>query len=168
MNADQLKAAQKPLKDEYRDDPASAVKTLRATGRIKPGIICRLEAEGGTVNAGLHPAAGGSGEWACSGDMLLQSLVACSGVTLSAVSTAMGIELESAEITAEGDLDFRGTMGVSKEVPIGFTAIRLRFDIKSSASDEQIATLQKLTERYCVIFQTLREPMEIAVETTRS
>jgi uncharacterized OsmC-like protein len=167
MNADQLKAAQKPLKEEYRDDPASAVKTLRATGHVEPGIVCRLEAEGGTVDAGLHPAAGGSGEWACSGDMLLQSLVACSGVTLSAVSTAMGIDLESAEITAEGDLDFRGTLGVSKEVPIGFTAIRLRFNIKSSASDEQIATLQKLTERYCVIFQTVREPMEIAVETVR-
>jgi uncharacterized OsmC-like protein len=167
MNADQLKAAQKPLKDEYRDDPSSAVKTLRSTGHIEPGIVCRLEAEGGTVDAGLHPAVGGSGEWACSGDMLLQSLVACSGVTLSAVSTAMGIDLESAEITAEGDLDFRGTLGVSKEVPIGFTAIRLRFDIKSTASDEQIATLQKLTERYCVIFQTLREPMEIAVETVR-
>ena len=111
---------------------------------------------------------GGDDEAACSGDMLLQSLVACSGVTLSAVSTAMGIPLESAEITAEGDLDFRGTLGVSKEVPIGFAAIRLRFDIKSKASDEQIATLQKLTERYCVIFQTIQQPMEIAVKTVRS
>lgn len=168
MNADQLKAAQKVLKDQYRDDDAAAIKTLRATGRVEPGIVCRLKTEGGMVDAGLHPAAGGSGEWACSGDMLLQSLVACSGVTLAAVSTAMGIEIESAEITAEGELDFRGTLGVSKEVPIGFAAIRLRFDIRSPASDEQIATLQKLTERYCVIFQTLREPMAITVETVRA
>ena len=158
MDAEHLKAAQKPLKDQYREDGNSAVKTLKATG---------AQAEGGMVDAGLHPAAGGDDEAACSGDMLLQSLVACSGVTLSAVSTAMGIPLESAEITAEGDLDFRGTLGVSKEVPIGFAAIRLRFDIKSKASDEQIATLQKLTERYCVIFQTIQQPMEIAVKTVR-
>lgn len=168
MNADQLKAAQQPLKDQYREDSASAVKTLRATGTIEPGIVCRLQAEGGMIDAGLHPAAGGDGEAACSGDMLLQSLVACSGVTMAAVSTAMGIELKSAEITAEGDLDFRGTLGVSREVPVGFAALRLRFDIRSDASDEQIATLQKLTERYCVIFQTLRQPQEIVVETVRS
>ena len=168
MDAEQLKTAQKPLKDQYREDGTSAVKTLRATGTIEPGIVCRLQAEGGMIDAGLHPAAGGDGEAACSGDMLLQSLVACSGVTLAAVSTAMGIEINSAAITAEGDLDFRGTLGISKEVPIGFTAIRLRFDIKSEASDEQIATLQKLTERYCVIFQTLQQPLEIAVETVRS
>jgi uncharacterized OsmC-like protein len=167
MNIDQLKAAQQPLKQQYREQPESAVKTLRAVGHIEPGIICRLAAEGGPVDAGLHPAAGGPGNLGCSGDMLLQSLVACSGVTLAAVSTAMGIELDTAVITAEGDLDFRGTLGVAKDVPIAFSSIRLEFRIQSTASDEQIATLQKLTERYCVIFQTLRTPSEISVATVR-
>ena len=168
MNAAQLRAAQQPLKDQYREQPQSAVRTLQAKGHVEPGIICRLEAEGGPVDAGLHPAVGGSGEWGCSGDMLLQSLVACSGVTLAAVATAMGIEVDSAEITAEGDLDFRGTLGVVKDVPVGFSKLRLQFNIQGAASDEQLATLQKLTERYCVIFQTLRTPASISVETVRS
>lgn len=163
MNAEELKAVQAPIKQQYRDNPESALKVLTATGQVKPGLICHLNTEGGPVDAGLHPAAGGSGEWACSGDMLLQSLVACAGVTLSAVSTAMGIELESATITAEGDLDFRGTLGISKETPIGFSAIRVKFDIKTSADAEKTATLLKLTERYCVIFQTLQKPPAITV-----
>jgi uncharacterized OsmC-like protein len=164
MNAEELKAAQAPIKQQYRDNPESALKVLTATGQIKPGLICHLDTEGGPVDAGLHPAAGGSGEWACSGDMLLQSLVACAGVTLSAVSTAMGISIDEANVTAEGDLDFRGTLGVSKETPIGFSAIRMKFDIKSDADDEKLATLLKLTERYCVIFQTLENPPTISVE----
>jgi uncharacterized OsmC-like protein len=163
MNAEELKAAQTPIKQQYRDDPASAMQVLKSTGKIKPGLICHLDTEGGPVDAGLHPAAGGSGEWACSGDMLLQSLVACAGVTLSAVSTSMGINIEEATVTAEGDLDFRGTLGVSKETPIGFSAIRMKFDIQSDADDEKLATLLKLTERYCVIFQTLKNPPEISV-----
>jgi uncharacterized OsmC-like protein len=163
MNAEELKAVQAPIKQQYRDDPESAIKVMTATGQIKPGLICHLNTEGGPVDAGLHPAAGGSGEWACSGDMLLQSLVACAGVTLSAVSTAMGITIEDATVTAEGDLDFKGTLGVSKESQIGFSAIRVKFDVKSDADDEKLATLLKLTERYCVIFQTLQNPPQITV-----
>ena len=168
MNADDLKALQAPIKEQYRSDPESAIQTMRATGRVQPGLTCRVETDAGAVDAGLHPAAGGSGEWACSGDMLLQSLIACSGVTLAAVATALGIELEEAVINAEGDMDFRGTLGLSREVPIGFTAIRLAFEITSNASDEQLATLLKLTERYCVIFQTVRTPPEISVSMDRA
>lgn len=158
MNLEQLKAAQAPLKDRYKSDPASAQFILRAEGEVLPdAIACRVPTHAGPADAGLHPAAGGDGSWACSGDMLLQSLVACAGVTLKAVATAMQIPLRSAKVTAEGEMDFRGTLGVSKEVPIGFTKIRLRFDLDSDATPEQKATLLKLAERYCVILQTLKQ-----------
>jgi uncharacterized OsmC-like protein len=163
MNADQLRALQTPLKEKYRSDPASALVTLRAHGRVGEGITCRVETGNAIVEAGLHPATGGNGMSACSGDMLLEALVACAGVTLAAVATALGIELRGGSITAEGDLDFRGTLGVSKEAPVGFRDIRLHFDLDTDASEEQIATLLRLTERYCVVYQTLRNPPEIQI-----
>jgi len=168
MNADSLKAIQAPLKDRYRAEPESARCTMSVTGHIQPGLICRLETGCGAVDAGLHPAAGGNGDEACSGDMLLQSLVACAGVTLSAVATAMNITLESATLTAEGDMDFRGTLGVDRTVPVGIQAIRLNFDIRSNATTEQLEKLIQLTERYCVIFQTLRNPPAISVSLAGS
>lgn len=164
MNAEELKALQSPLKDQYRLDPASAVKTMRVTGAVdQSSLTCHIETAAGALDAGLHPAAGGDGTAACSGDMLLESLVACAGVTLSAVATAMGIKLDRASIAAEGEMDFRGTLGVSKETPIGFTAIRLAFDLSSEASAEQLAKLVQLTERYCVIYQTLTRPPQLSV-----
>ncbi|HVJ15262.1 MAG TPA: OsmC family protein, partial [Polyangiaceae bacterium] len=153
MNAEELKALQTPLKDRYREDPGAALITLRASARAGEGISCRVETGRALVEAGLHPATGGSGLQACSGDMLLEALVACAGVTLRAVATAIGVELRDAVISAEGDLDFRGTLGVSKEAPVGFRAIRLRFALDTDASDEQVATLLRLTERYCVVLQ---------------
>lgn len=165
VNAAELRAVQAPFKERYRNDPSTAQKTLTAAGEL--GIssqTCRVEMPGGTISAGLHPAAGGDGSGACSAEILLQSLVACAGVTLTAVATAMELPVQGGTITAEGDLDFRGTLGVSKEVPAGFTAIRLRFELQSTASPEQLATLIKLTERYCVIFQTLRMPPAITAE----
>jgi len=164
MNAEELKALQTPLKDRYREDPGAALITLRASARAGEGISCRVETGRALVEAGLHPATGGSGLQACSGDMLLEALVACAGVTLRAVATAIGVELRDAVISAEGDLDFRGTLGVSKEAPVGFRAIRLRFTLDTDASDEQIATLLRLTERYCVVLQTLRQPPEVVAE----
>ena len=164
MNAEQLKTLQAPLKEKYRLDPAAAVVTLRAEGRAAEGIACRVDTGRALVEAGLHPATGGSGTQACSGDMLLEALVACAGVTLRAVATAIGVELRDARVVAEGDLDFRGTLGVSKEAPVGFKRIRLRFTLDSTASEDQLATLMKLTERYCVVLQTLRTPPEFAVE----
>ena len=166
MNATELKALQTPLKEQYREQPDSAVVTLKAEGRIGEGVTCRIETGKAMVEAGLHPATGGTGMSACSGDMLLQALVACAGVTLAAVATALGINVRDGRIRAEGDLDFRGTLGVSKEVPVGFRAIRLHFDLDSDADQEQLATLLKLTERYCVVYQTLRQPADIKV--TRS
>jgi uncharacterized OsmC-like protein len=163
MNSEQLKALQAPLKARYRDAPVAALITLRASGRAGEGVTCKLETGKGLVEAGLHPATGGDGLAACSGDMLLEALVACAGVTLRAVATALEIPLSDATVHAEGDLDFRGTLGVVKEVPVGFQRIRLRFDLDTDASDEQLATLMKLTERYCVVFQTLRQPPEIEV-----
>jgi uncharacterized OsmC-like protein len=157
MNAEELKALQAPLKEKYRNDPASALITLRAEGRAEDGITCSVDTGRALVRAGFHSGTGGDGSLACSGDMLLQSLVACAGVTLRAVATAIGVELRGARITAEGDLDWRGTLGVSKEAPIGFKEIRLRFDLDGDATEEQKATLLKLTERYCVILQTLRQ-----------
>jgi uncharacterized OsmC-like protein len=135
---------------------------MSVTGIVQPNQSCRLETAAGAVDAGLHPAAGGSGEEACSGDMLLEALVACAGVTFSAVATAMEISIDQASITAEGDLDFRGTLGVARDVPIGFSDIRLKFDVKSGAPQEKIHKLIQLTERYCVIYQTLKQPMEIS------
>jgi uncharacterized OsmC-like protein len=159
MNSERLRELQAPLKTKYRADPASAQMTLRATGVLNPDrASCTLQTYGGAVEAGLHPATGGDGTLACSGDMLLESLVACAGVTLTAVATAMGIILRGGTVTAEGDLDFRGTLGVSKEVDVGFQVIRLHFDLDTDANQEQILSLLKLTERYCVIYQTLRKP----------
>ncbi|HAO45797.1 MAG TPA: peroxiredoxin [Chitinophagaceae bacterium] len=155
MNAAELKNLQAPLKDKYREDPGAAVITLKAQGKAGEGISCKVDTGRAVVEAGLHPATGGNGLLACSGDMLLEALVACAGVTLQAVATANGVELGDAVIRAEGDLDFKGTLGVSKESPVGFKAIRLYFDIGSGASDEQLASLAKLTERYCVVYQTL-------------
>jgi uncharacterized OsmC-like protein len=156
MNAGELKALQAPIKERYKKDPAAAVVTLRAEGRIGEGIACRVDTGKALVEAGLHPATGGSGLQACSGDMLLEALVACAGVTLKAVATALGIELKDARLTAEGDLDFRGTLGVAKDAPVGFREIRLRFDLDSDASEEQMKKLLELTERYCVVMQTIR------------
>jgi uncharacterized OsmC-like protein len=163
MTADELKALQAPVKARYKDDPASAVFKLTANGKLQgENLICRVQTDHGPIDAGLHPATGGDGLSACSGDMLLQSLVACAGVTLQAVACAMSIPLRGGTVTAEGDLDFRGTLGVSKEVPIGFKAIRLTFDLDADATAERLATLMKLTERYCVIYQTLKSPPTIA------
>jgi uncharacterized OsmC-like protein len=163
MQSDELRALQAPLKDLYRQDAGRALVTLRAEGRLGEGVTCSVDTAKALVEAGLHPATGGGGTQACSGDMLLQALVACAGVTLNAVATALGYDLEDASVRAEGDLDFRGTLGVAKEAPVGFTAIRLVFDIRGNLSEEQRASLIKLTERYCVVYQTLRQPPPIAV-----
>ena len=164
MNTEQLKALQAPLKDRYRREPAAALVTLRATGRAGEGISCRMETGKALVEAGLHPATGGSGTQACSGDMLLEALVACAGVTLRAVATGIGVDLRDATITAEGDLDFRGTPGVAKDAPVGFREIRLRFELDTDAPAEQKQKLVELTERYCVVLQTLRSAPPVAVE----
>ncbi|MBY0431301.1 MAG: OsmC family protein, partial [Rhodospirillales bacterium] len=159
MNADDLRALQAPLKDKYKQDSQAAIVTLHARGQLDDaGIACKVETGRALVEAGLHPATGGSGVQACSGDMLLEALVACAGVTLKAVATALGMTLRGGTVSAEGDLDFRGTLGVSKEAPVGFSAIRLRFNLDTDEPRERIDTLTKLTERYCVIFQTLKTP----------
>jgi uncharacterized OsmC-like protein len=163
MNADELRHVQAPLKERYRETPQAALITLRAQGRIGEGVSCKIETGKALVVAGLHPATGGSGQAACSGDMLLEALVACAGVTLNAVATALGIHLRDASLLAEGDLDFRGTLGVSKEVPVGFQNIRLQFTLDTDASEEQLANLLRLTERYCVVYQTLSRPPALAV-----
>ena len=164
MNAETLRSLQAPLKEKYRREPNTALVTLRAEGRLGEGITCKIETGKAPVTAGLHPATGGDGLSACSGDMLLEALVGCAGVTLNAVATALGIELRDAKVRAEGDLDFRGTLGVSKNVPVGFERIRLRFDLDTDATAEQVATLFRLTERYCVVYQTLSRPAKIDVE----
>lgn len=164
MNADQLRSIQNPLKEHYRATPEAALITLHAQGRLGEGVSCSIETGKALVTAGLHPATGGSGLSACSGDMLLEALVACAGVTLNAVASALGIELRDATLHAEGDLDFRGTLGVSKEAPVGFQNIRLRFTLDTDASEEQLATLLRLTERYCVVYQTLAHPPALTVE----
>jgi uncharacterized OsmC-like protein len=163
MNADELRALQAPLKQKYKENADSAVVTLRASGDASEGIACKVETGRALVEAGLHPATGGDGTQVCSGDMLLEALVACAGVTLRAVATAIGVELRRARVTAEGDLDFRGTLGVSKEAPVGFRAIRLRFDLDTDATEEQRANLIRLTERYCVVLQTLRQSPPVTV-----
>ncbi len=163
MNADLLRAMQAPLKDKYREEPAAALITLKAKGKIGEGITCKVETGRAVAEAGLHPATGGDGLSLCSGDMLLEALVACAGVTLKAVSTAIGVELRDATVRAEGDLDFRGTLGVAREAAVGFQAIRLYFDLDTDATAEQLASLLKLTERYCVVYQTLRHTPEISV-----
>ena len=164
MNSAELKAVQAPLKEKYRDDPESAIITLRAEGKIEEGISCRVETGRALVEAGLHPATGGTGLLACSGDLLLEALVACAGVTLKAVATAIGIEIKEGIVKAEGDLDFKGTLGVSKEVPVGFKNIRLKFQLESNATAEQLVSLAKLTERYCVVYQTLTRGVSVKTE----
>jgi uncharacterized OsmC-like protein len=156
MDSEQLRDLQAPLKERYRTTPDAAHITLKSEGRIGEHVTCSVDTGRAVVAAGLHPATGGDGLTVCSGDMLLQALVACAGVTLSAVATALAIPVESGTVRAEGDLDLRGTLGVDKEAPVGFSAIRLTFDLNSTATPEQLATLQKLTERYCVVYQTLR------------
>jgi uncharacterized OsmC-like protein len=163
MDGESLRALQAPLKESYRADPAAALVTLSAEGRLGEGVSCRVETGRALVDAGLHPATGGAGDLACSGDMLLQALVACAGVTLGAVATSLGIEVRDATFRAEGDLDFRGTLGVSRDAPVGFSAIRLRIAVDSPADEQQIDKLLQLTERYCVVYQTLRAGVDIAV-----
>jgi len=163
MNIDDLKALQAPLKERYRSDPDAAIVTLKAEGRIGEGVTCSVQTGKALVEAGLHPATGGSGSFACSGDMLLEALAACAGVTMAAVATAIGVNLRSGTVHAEGDLDFRGTLGVSKDAAVGFRGVRLKFALDTDASAEQLATLLRLTERYCVVYQTLRQPPMIEV-----
>ena len=163
MTADELRSLQAPLKAQYRERPETALVTLRAEGRVGENMTCKIETGKTRVEAGLHPASGGNGHSACSADMLLEALVGCAGVTLRAVATALGIPLRNATIRAEGDLDFRGTLGVSKDVPVGFKKIRLHFDLDTDASEEQLATLIRLTERYCVVYQTLSHAPEMSV-----
>ena len=164
MNAQELKALQAPIKERYKQEPGAAVVTLRAEGRIGEGIACRVDTGRALVEAGLHPASGGSGTQACSGDMLLEALVACAGVTLKAVATAIGINLRDAKVLAEGDLDFRGTLGVAKDAPVGFREIRLAFELDTDASAEQKQKLIELTERYCVVLQTIRNAPAVRVQ----
>ena len=166
MRPEDLRALQAPLKEAYRTTPEQAVVTLRATGRLdETAVSCHVDTGRAMVEAGLHPATGGTGLEACSGDLLLQALVACAGVTLRAVATALGLPVRGGEVRAEGELDFRGTLGVSKEAPVGFRAIRLHFALDTDATAEQLATLEKLTERYCVVLQTLRTPPALSVRT---
>jgi uncharacterized OsmC-like protein len=167
MDAAELKALQAPLKERYRTSPDAALITLKAEGRIGDGVTCSVATAKALVEAGLHPATGGTGMHACSGDMLLEALVACAGVTLNAVATALGYTLRDAHVRAEGDLDFRGTLGVAKDAPVGFRDIRLTFDIDAELGDDELATLLKLTERYCVVYQTLRNPPQVTVKTAR-
>jgi len=163
MNADEIRTLQAPLKQKYKEQPESAVVTLRATSRFGAGMTCAVETGKSIVEAGLHPATGGDGLSACPGNMLLEALAACAGVTLKAVATALAVELHDATIYAEGELDFRGTLAVTKEAPVGFKNIRLRFELKTHAEKEQLDTLIKLTERYCVVYQTLSRSPHISV-----
>jgi len=167
MNADDLRAVQTPLKDHFRETPEDAMVTLRAKGKLGEGVTCKIETGKALVTAGLHSSTGGSGLDACSGEMLLEALVGCAGVTLNAVATSLNISLRDATLEAEGDLDFRGTLGVSKDVPVGFQAIRLTIRLDTDASEEQIATLLKLTERYCVVYQTLAKSPVMYAEVKR-
>jgi uncharacterized OsmC-like protein len=167
MDGAELRTVQQPLKDAYRADPQNAMITLRASGELDgQAISCSVATGQALAEAGLHPATGGDGSLACSGDMLLQALVACAGVTLRAVAASLEIPVAGGTVRAEGDLDFRGTLAVSKDAPVGFTAIRLAFDLDTGASAEQLATLLKLTERYCVVYQTLAHPAEMTVSAS--
>jgi uncharacterized OsmC-like protein len=161
MNSEELRALQTPLKDRYRVEPAAALVTLSAEGHIGEAISCRIDTGKALVTAGLHPATGGTGVLACSGDMLLDALAACAGVTLAAVATSLGIAIHGGTVHVEGDLDFRGTLGVARDVPVGFQRIRLHFALDTDASEDQLATLLRLTERYCVVYQTLQHPPTI-------
>ena len=163
MKAEDLRAIQTPIKEHYKAQPGAALITLKAQGRLGEGVTCSVETGKALATAGLHPATGGDGLSACSGDMLLEALVACAGVTLNAVATAIGVVVRSGTVRAEGDLDFRGTLGVAKDARVGFERIRLHFDLDTDASEEQLSTLLRLTERYCVVFQTLRQSPEVIV-----
>jgi len=167
MERDELRAVQEPLKQRYQDDPEAALVTLKATGTLEAGIACSVQTGRALAEAGLHPASGGDGSLLCSGDMLLEALVACAGVTLRAVATSLEIPV-SGSVHAEGDLDFRGTLAVDRDAPVGFRAIRLRFELQGEASEEQIETLLRLTERYCVVLQTLTDPPRISVSRVTS
>ena len=162
MKAEELRSIQKPIKERYRDQPTAALITLKAQGRIGEGVTCNIQTGKALVESGLHPGTGGNGMSVCSGDMLLEALVACAGVTLASVATALDIGLRDAVVRAEGDLDFRGTLGVSKEAPVGFQRIRLYFDLDTDAPQEQLSKLISLTERYCVVYQTLRQLPEMS------
>ena len=165
MNAAQLRALQAPLKEKYKQEPQAALVTLKAVGHlVEDGVACRVERRDGTAVAGLHPATGGSGAELCSGDMLLEALVACAGVTMKAVATAMELSLRAGTVRAEGDIDFRGTLGVDKTAPVGFKAIRLTFELDTDAPQDKLDTLLKLTERYCVVFQTLSNKPELKAQ----
>jgi uncharacterized OsmC-like protein len=168
MNTDELRSLQAPLKERYRQSPEAALITLQAQARLGEGVSCKIETHKALVTAGLHPATGGSGQLACSGDMLLEALVACAGVTLNAVATALGIEVRDATLRAEGEIDFRGTLGVSKEAPVGFQSIRLEVIMDTDASAEQLDTLLRLTERYCVVYQTLAHPPAMSIARASS
>ena len=163
MKTEELKAIQTPIKERYKAQPDAALITLKAHGRLGEGVTCSVQTGKALATAGLHPATGGDGLSACSGDMLLEALVACAGVTLNAVATAIGVVVRSGTVRAEGDLDFRGTLSVAKDAPVGFQRIRLDFDLDTDASEEQLSTLMRLTERYCVVFQTLRQSPDVTV-----
>jgi uncharacterized OsmC-like protein len=163
MDGATLRELQAPLKARYREDPAAAVVTLRATGELGEGLSCSVQTGRALAEAGLHPATGGDGSLLCSGDMLLEALVACAGVTVRAVASSIGVPVAGGRVSAEGDLDFRGTLGVDREAPVGFTAIRLRFELDTEGDAEQVATLLRLTERYCVVLQTLRGGAEVSL-----
>jgi len=167
MDADQLRAIQAPIKARMREQPETARFSARAEARLGEGVTCRIDRAGGAVTAGLHPVAGGTGQEACSGDMLLEALVACAGVTMRAVATAMGLDLRDGRVIAEGEIDARGTLGVAKDVPVGFTRIALRFELDTDATPEQVDALVRTTERYCVIYQTLRQPPAMSVACSR-
>jgi len=168
MDSQALKELQAPLKARYREQPETALITLKAASHLGEGVTCSVDTGAALVKAGLHPATGGDGLSACSGDMLLQALVACAGVTLGAVATALGIELRDATVRAEGDLDFRGTLAVDRDAPVGFRAIRVQFDLDTDATEEQLASLLKLTERYCVVYQSLARPPQFTITSTRT
>jgi uncharacterized OsmC-like protein len=166
MDREELRARQAPLKQRYTEEPDAGLVTLKATGTLGEGVSCSVQTGSAIAEAGLHPATGGDGSLLCSGDMLLEALVACAGVTLRAVASSLGISVESGRVRAEGDLDFRGTLGVDREVPVGFSAVRLSFDLDSDADEEQLATLLRLTERYCVVYQTLARAPALATSLT--
>ncbi len=166
MDRDELRAVQAPLKDRYREQPGAAVVTLSATGTLGEGVSCSVQTGRALAEAGLHPASGGDGSQLCSGDMLLEALAACAGVTLRAVATSLEIPVRGGSVHAEGELDFRGTLGVAKDAPVGFSAIRLAFELDADADEQQLATLLRLTERYCVVFQTLASPPALSASLT--
>lgn len=168
MERDELRAIQAPLKERYEGDPEAALVTLKASGSLGEGVSCSVDTGRALAEAGLHPASGGDGTQLCSGDMLLEALVACAGVTLRAVATSLGIAVESGTVRAEGELDFRGTLAVDRGAPVGFRSIRLEFDLETDASEDELETLLKLTERYCVVLQTISTPPETSVASRRS